>query len=135
MARNSACRVPCTAHQNRIPSSCNQELPLRQIAHLHDKRTYIQRPVRIIHSPTNNLIFMHEDTSNGHFIGGQSLLCLSRSVQCLHPFYIIDLAYHIKGSSHMFLMVLVMQKIIFLLRFNSSISNPHDDQSLISRTQ
>lgn len=40
--------------------------------------------------------------------------------------YIIDLAYHIKCSSHILLMLLVMQKPIILLRSNLNVINLHD---------
>lgn len=97
-------------------------------------RTYIQRPICIIHTPTNNPTFMHKDTSNGHFVWGKSLLCLSRSVRYLHTLYIIGLAYHSKGGSHILLMLLVTHKPILLLRFNLNVINPHNNQFLMSRS-
>lgn len=55
--------------------------------HALDDRTYVQRPIRIIPTPANNLIFVYKNTSNGYFVGGKSLLCLSHSVR--FPSYLV----------------------------------------------
>ena len=71
---------------------------------------------------------MHKDTTDGHLVGGKSLLCLSTLVRCLYILYFVDLAYHIKGSSHIFLMLLVIQTPILLLRFNLNTIERHNHQ-------
>ena len=98
-----------------------------------EDRTYIQRPVCVIHAPTNNLIFVHKDTSNRYFVGGKSLLCLNHSVRCRFGCETLNSAqtYHIKSSSHVSLMLLVMQKSIHSLPVNFNIINTHDSQNLI----
>ena len=111
----------------------NQKLPSRPIAALHCiDRTYIQRPIRIIHPAANNFAFIHKNASNWHFVGGKSLFSLSRSAQYLRFLYIIDPIYHVKGSSHISLMLLVKQKALRSLRFNLDITKLHNDQSHVS---
>lgn len=78
---------------------------------------------------------MHKDTSNGHFVGGKSLLCLSRLARCFHTLFISNVTYHIKGISHKILMLLIIQNFILLLPFKLNIINSHNDQSLMSSTQ
>ena len=111
----------------RIADACNES------SDCVDDRTYIQRPVCIIHATTNNLIFVNKDTSNRYFVGGKSLLCLNHSVRCLFGCKPLNSAqaYHIKGSSHVSLMLLVMQKRIHSLAVNFIIINIHDGQNLI----
>lgn len=78
---------------------------------------------------------MHKDATDGYLVGGKSLLCLSTLVWCLHILYFVDLAYYIKGSSHILLMLLVIKTPIFLWRFNLNTIKPHDLQDDVTHSE
>lgn len=67
MAMNSAWRVPFIICQGIVPGFY---LRFDRILHCYMERTYIERPIRIIHSFTNNLAIVNKDTSNWYFIRG-----------------------------------------------------------------